>query len=310
MFTSRKSSLIRKAVFPIAGIGSRFLPITLAVPKEMIPIIDVPLLHFAVAEALEAGIDECVFVVSPDRDQQRVIEDYFCDNGVLERRLQAAGKGDQAVKWREMLPMPEKLSFLEQDRPLGLGHAIWLTRTIVGNESFAVLLPDELLFSRPGCLSRLTEAYGNGSGGFLLAMQHVSRDSCGRYGMLDIGTLNEAAVGAETVALHGVKEKPAPEDAPSTLAIIGRYILPAAIFSLLKPSGKLRDGEDVLLTDALGALIAEGTAAHGLLFEGERFDCGHKEGFLAAIVASARKRDDLGAAFNAMLVRSTTGAIS
>lgn len=287
------SSSIRKAIFPIAGIGSRFLPFTLAVSKEMIPIIDTPLLHFAVAEALEAGIEECIFVVSPERDQQRIIEDYFCDNGILERRLRMAGKGEQAFRWRALLPSPKKVRFMEQERPLGLGHAIWLTREAVGDERFAVLLPDELLVSRPGCLSRLKAAYGERNDGFMLAMQQVPRDSCHLYGILDVGSLTEAAIREEPVALRGLIEKPSPKDTPSRWAIIGRYILPANIFSLLKPSGRVQEGEDTPFTDALLALIASGASAYGLLFEGERYDCGDKRGFLAATIANARKREDL-----------------
>ena len=289
---------IRKAIFPIAGIGSRFLPLTLAVPKEMIPIVDTPLLHHAVAEALEAGVEECIFVISPERGQRRVIEDYFCDNGALERRLRSAGKGDQIARWRALLPRPKRVRFVLQDRPLGLGHAIWLARELVGEESFAVLLPDELLVSRPGCLAGLTAAAAASGArdGFLLAMQPVAQAACSRYGILDVGALDEDAIGAQPVDIRGVVEKPAPEAAPSRLAIIGRYLLPAAVLPLLAPGGELRDGEETPLTDALAALIAAGAPAQGLLFSGERHDCGDKGGFLAATVACARRRDDLAGA--------------
>ena len=293
---------VRKAIFPVAGIGSRFLPLTLAVPKEMIPVVDTPLLHHAVAEALEAGVEECIFVVSPERGQRRVIEDYFCDNGALEHRLRSAGKADQAARWRALLPRPRRVRFVAQERPLGLGNAIWLARRLVGEEDFAVLLPDELLISRPGCLARLTAASaapGAPGGGFLLAMQPVARAACSRYGILDVGdvgALDEDAIGAQPVDILGVAEKPAPEAAPSRLAIIGRYILPAAVLPLLAPGGELREGEETPLTDALAALIAQGAPARGLLFSGERYDCGDKAGLVAATLACARKRDDLAGA--------------
>ena len=290
MTSSQPSSPVRKAIFPIAGIGSRFLPLTLAVSKEMIPIIDTPLLHYAVAEALEAGVEECVFVIASGGDQRRVIEDYFCDNGALERRLESAGKGDQAAAWNARLPRPKSLRFIEQERPLGLGHAVWLAREVIGNESFALLLPDELLFSEPGCLRALVEAHGNERDGFLLAMQQVPHEACHRYGILDVGGID---IGNEPVALHGLVEKPAPKDAPSNLAIIGRYLLPASIFPLLAPSGQLHDGEDTPLTDALAALIEQDAPTRGLLFSGERYDCGDKGGLLAATLACAAKRDDL-----------------
>ena len=350
---SRNSSLmspdkspppIRKAIFPIAGIGSRFLPLTLAVPKEMIPIIDTPLLHYAVAEALEAGIEECIFIIAPQRDQRRVIEEYFCDNGALERRLHSAGKGDQTARWRALLPRPKRVLFVEQERPLGLGHAIWLARERMGEESFAVLLPDELLISRPGCLASLTAANaasdtGKGNG-FLLAMQHVPQEICHRYGILDVGPSShasarpasssaralrgergetsprknargaggdlppkkaETALGTTPVDILGVVEKPVPETAPSCLAIIGRYILPPTIFPLLAPKGRLHNGEDTPLTDALAALIAQGVPARGLLFDGERYDCGDKGGFLAATLSQARKRPELAGMLQEML---------
>ena len=372
---------VRKAIFPVAGIGSRFLPLTLAVPKEMIPIIDTPLLHFAVAEALDAGIEECVFVVAPERGQRRVIEDYFCDNGALEKRLASAGKGAEAARWRGVLPRPKRVRFVEQAAPLGLGHAIFSARECVGEEPFAVLLADELLRGVPGCLASLASAFSGVEGEVLLAMQEVAPEDCRRYGILDLGparrntffsrpqshpdlsgisprrgssalaenplsdpqshldsgetsprresiiTAENPSVGSQShldssetsprresiltaknpsahpqsrpdssetsplpQAVRGVVEKPATGAAPSRMAIIGRYILPPSIFPLLQPRGELRGGEETPLTDALGALMARGAPCYGLRFDGERYDCGSKEGFLAATFAFAREQ--------------------
>ena len=279
-------SRIRKAIFPIGGTGTRFLPLTLATPKEMIPIVDTPLLHFCVSEAIEAGCEECIFVISNEYNQQTIIENYFSNNGVLERRLRAAGKSEQAEKWRAKLPTPDAVHFVEQKHPLGLGNAIWLSREIIGDESFAVLLPDELLFAKPGCLSSLVSAYHEQKDGFLLAMQQVEQKECHRYGILDIGGKK---VGGEPVELHGVIEKPAPENAPSNFAIIGRYILPADVFELLQPSEKVEEGkEDTPLTDALETLIESNASTYAMLFNGERYDCGSKEGFLAATLARSK----------------------
>lgn len=279
-------SRIRKAIFPVGGTGTRFLPLTLAMPKEMVPIIDTPLLHFTVSEAIEAGVDECIFVISNEYNQKSIIENYFSNNGVLERRLRAAGKGEEVEKWRAKLPAPRSVRFVEQKRPLGLGNAIWLSREIVGDESFAVLLPDELLFAKPGCLSSLVWAYQEQKNGFLLAMQQVEREECHRYGILDIGS---GKVGDEPAELQGVVEKPAPENTPSNFAIIGRYILPACVFELLRPSEKVEEGsEDTPLTDALETLIKGSSPTRAMLFSGQRYDCGSKEGFLAATLARSK----------------------
>ena len=281
-----KPSRIRKAIFPIGGTGTRFLPLTLATPKEMIPIVDTPLLHFCVFEAIEAGCEECIFVISNEYNQQSIIENYFSNNGVLERRLRAVGKSTQAEKWRTKLPMPDALHFVEQKHPLGLGNAIWLSRKIIGDESFAVLLPDELLFAKPGCLSSLVSVYHKQKDGFLLAMQQVKQSECHRYGILDIGC---GKVEGESVELHGVIEKPTLGNAPSNFAIIGRYILPVDVFELLQPSEKVEEGkEDTPLTDALETLIKSNVSTYAMLFNGERYDCGSIEGFLAATLARSR----------------------
>ncbi|MCY4035587.1 MAG: sugar phosphate nucleotidyltransferase [Hyphomicrobiales bacterium] len=281
-----KPSHIRKAIFPIGGTGTRFLPLTLAMPKEMIPVVDTPLLHFCVLEAIEAGCEECIFVISDEYNQRNIIENYFSNNGVLERRLRAAGKSEQAEKWRAKLPTPDTLHFVEQKHPLGLGNAIWLSREIIGDESFAVLLPDELLFAKPGCLSSLVSAYRKQKNGFLVAMQQVEQEECHRYGILNVG---DGKVADEPVELYGVIEKPAPGSAPSNFAIIGRYILPADVFKLLQPSEKVEEGkEDTPLTDALEVLIKSSVSSRAMLFNGERYDCGSKEGFLAAILARSK----------------------
>ena len=315
MSASSLSAPIRKAIFPVAGIGSRFLPLTLAVPKEMIPIIDTPLLHFAVSEALEAGVEECIFVVAPERGQRRVIEDYFCDNGALERRLESAGKGGEAARWRGLLPRPKRVRFVEQAAPLGLGHAIFSARECIEEEPFAVLLPDELLRGTPGCLASLVFAASGACDEVLLAMREVSAEACRNYGILDLDVSGDSArrntffsrpqshpdlsgisprrEGSENLpprqAVRGVVEKPAAGAEPSRMAIIGRYILPPSIFPLLQPRGALRGGEETPLTDALGALMAGGAPCFGLRFDGERYDCGSKEGFLAATFALAKE---------------------
>ena len=253
---------IRKAIFPVAGIGSRFLPATLAVPKEMIPVVDTPLLHHAVAEALQAGVEECIFVVAPERGQRRVIEDYFCDNGALERRLQSAGKGEQAAHWRARLPRPKRVSFALQERPLGLGDAIWQARDMVGDEHFAVLLPDDLLL--PGWLPHAAAP----PAGFALAAQPVAPADCRKYGILQV----------RGQTIYGLVEKPPPGEEPSNLAIVGRYILPPEIFAVL-------EGCD--LTDALTALLARGVSGRAVACPGRRFDCGSRDGLVAATIALA-----------------------
>ena len=280
---------IRKAVFPVAGLGTRLLPATKALPKELLPIVDRPLIQYAIDEARAIGVEEFIFVTSRSRP---FLEAYFGDNPELTRTLEERGKNDLLASL-DGLPSPDQVFYAKQDEPLGLGHAVWCARDLVGDEPFAVLLPDDLVLSKTPCLEQLADAYEE-TGGNVVAVIDVPREQTARYGILDVKSDDGRLAG-----VRGLVEKPAPEDAPSTLSIIGRYILQPEVFSHLD-RGERGAGGEIQLTDAMARMIGS-APFHGLRFEGVRYDCGNKIGFLAANIAFALARPDIGAEARAVL---------
>jgi len=273
---------VRKAIFPVAGLGTRFLPATKVMPKEMLPVVDKPLIQYAVEEARAAGIEDLILVTGRGKN---VMEDHFDHAIELESVLAERGKEAELRHIRDDFPEPGRMSYTRQRQALGLGHAIWCAKQLVGNEPFAVLSADDLILSEPGCLAQMMEAYHE-VGGNVVAVEDVPREQTSRYGILDVieddGRLASA---------RGLVEKPAPEDAPSTLSIIGRYILQPEVFIHLDKHEKGAGGE-IQLTDAIDKTIGD-IAFHGFRFQGQRFDCGSKAGFVAANVAYALSREDM-----------------
>lgn len=281
---------IRKAVFPVAGMGTRFLPATKSIPKEMLPLVDRPLIQYAVDEAREAGIEQFIFISAAGKG---ALEDYFDTAATLENRLQAAGKTD-ALAAIERTRMPEgALTILRQAKPLGLGHAVRQARQLIGDEPFAVLLPDDVIKGQPGALKQMVQAHAV-AGGHMVATMDVPRAATSAYGVLDI----DHEVGRIAHA-RGMVEKPRADIAPSTKAVIGRYILDSAIFDRLD---KLRPGAggELQLTDAINADVAA-VGVTGFSFAGERFDCGSIQGFVQATAAFALDRPELRDAFEMFL---------
>ena len=275
-------SRIRKAVLPVAGLGSRFLPVTKAVPKELLPILDTPILSYAIEEAKQAGIEEFIFVSARGKD---AIADYVDAQTELTRQLRENGKVEQAELVQATALLPGNATFIRQDRPLGLGHAVWCARNAVGNEPFVVILPDDVILAKEPCTRRMVEAH-NRYGGNLAAVVEVPKEHVSRYGILNV----ERDDGQCAMA-SGLVEKPDPDTAPSNLAIIGRYVLGPGIFDTLSTLGAGSGGE-IQLTDAIAERI-ERESFHGVRFEGQRFDCGSREGYLEATISFALARDDL-----------------
>jgi len=275
---------VRKAVFPVAGLGTRILPATKAMPKEMLTVVDRPLIHYAVEEAKAAGIEQFYFVTGRAKSS---LEDHFDHAYELEATLRERGKDAQLAELQSWLPAPGQVAYTRQQQPLGLGHAVWCARHLVGDEPFAVLLVDDLMVCEPPCLKQLVDAYAE-TGGNVVAVVEVPREQTSRYGVLDIveddGRLARA---------KGVVEKPKPEEAPSNLTIIGRYIIQPEIFAHLEKA-RPGAGNEIQLTDGLAALIAEGQKFFGLRAAGRRFDCGDKLGFLEANVALGLGHPELG----------------
>jgi len=273
---------IRKAVLPVGGLGTRFLPATKAIPKEMLPVVDKPLIQYGVEEARAAGIDEIIFVTSRGKS---ALEDHFDHQAELMQWLEARGKTAELALAGGMQLPAGKISYTRQPEALGLGHAVWCARHLVGREPFAVILPDDLVLHPRGCLAQLVEAYGE-VGGNLVAVEDVPREQTGRYGILDVVSDDGRLAKAK-----GLVEKPDPAVAPSTLSIIGRYILQPEIFDELDRQESGAGGE-IQLTDAMARTIGR-QPFHGLRFEGKRFDCGSRAGLLEANLAYALARDDL-----------------
>ncbi|MEL6217317.1 MAG: UTP--glucose-1-phosphate uridylyltransferase [Pseudomonadota bacterium] len=292
---------IRKAVFPVAGLGTRFLPATKAVPKEMLTLVDRPLIQYAVDEARAAGIEQFIFVTANGKS---ALEAHFDAAPVLEQSLAAKGKSDLLEALEETRLPAGSVAFVRQPEALGLGHAVWCARHLIGNEPFAVILPDDVIASRQPCLAQMIGARACGCGNMVAAME-VATEAISSYGCLDVVGRNGRIVQA-----RGVVEKPAPEAAPSRLAVVGRYLLEPTVLQHLDRVGPGAGGE-IQLTDALAADI-ETSGLSGLVFEGERFDCGSKQGFLEATVAFALSRPDLAPnlrqAFSARLARNAIAA--
>jgi UTP--glucose-1-phosphate uridylyltransferase len=274
---------IRKAVFPVGGLGTRFLPATKAMPKEMLPVVDKPLIQYAVEEAREAGIEEFIFVTGRSKT---AIEDHFDHSYELETTLRDRSKEAQIAAISSWMPHPGQVAYTRQQVPLGLGHAVWCARNLVGEEPFAVLLADDLILADTPCLKQMIEAQ-RGTDGSMVAVMEIPREHTNRYGILDVD-----ADDGRLVSVKGVVEKPDPTVAPSNLSIIGRYILQPEIFDHLSRVGR-GAGNEIQLTDALAELIRGNKPFHGLRFDGKRFDCGDKVGFLQANIAFALARSDM-----------------
>jgi UTP--glucose-1-phosphate uridylyltransferase len=275
---------IRKAVFPVAGLGTRFLPATKAMPKEMLTVVDRPLIQHVVDEAIEAGIEHLIFVTGRNKG---VIEDHFDLQYELQRTLEERGKKAELAVLAEAQPEAGATSFTRQQAPLGLGHAVWCARELVGREPFVVLLPDVLIKGKPSCTRQMVDAYNAiGEAANIIAVEEVPKEQVSSYGVVGVGERT-----GKSFKLTGMVEKPKPADAPSNLIITGRYILQPEIFDLLETQQKGAGGE-IQLTDSLLRLLKT-QPGYGYQFEGKTYDCGSKLGFLAANVAYALDRDDL-----------------
>jgi len=273
---------VRKAIFPVGGLGTRFLPATKAMPKEMLPVVDKPLIQYAVEEAQAAGIEDFIFVTGRGK---HTIEDHFDVSFELDTMLRKRNKTDMLAAIRSWMPSPGQISYTRQMEPLGLGHAVWCARHLIGNEPFAVLLADDLVLSQEACLKQMVDVHDD-VGGSVVAVMDVPREHTNRYGILDVKSDD-----GRLVSVSGLVEKPDPSVAPSTLSIIGRYILQPEVFDHLDKQEKGAGGE-IQLTDAIAATLGSESFC-GLRFEGRRFDCGDKAGFLEATIAFALSRDDL-----------------
>jgi len=283
---------VRKAIFPVAGLGTRFLPATKAIPKEMLPVLDKPLLQHAVEEARAAGIEDFVFVTGRGK---RAIEDHFDADIELNTTLEKRGKTEALELLRRTELEPGRLFYTRQQLPLGLGHAVWCARDFIGSDPFAVILPDDFVLAEKPCMHQLVEVY-EAHGGNVVAVIDVPREQTNRYGILDVKSDD-----GRLAVISGLVEKPKPEEAPSTLSIIGRYILQPEVMQHLGDQTRGAGGE-IQLTDAMARLVG-GQPFHGLRFEGRRFDCGDKVGFLEAAVAHAMRQPELAPLMTEMLRR-------
>jgi UTP--glucose-1-phosphate uridylyltransferase len=282
---------IRKAVFPVAGLGTRFLPATKAMPKEMLTVVDRPLIQIVVDEAREAGIEHLIFVTGRNKS---LIEDHFDKQYELESTLRRRGKSSELADLENDLPGAGQTSFTRQQEPLGLGHAIWCARHLVGNEPFAVLLPDMIMKAEPGCLQQMIDVYNGRSGGNVVAVEEVAWDQVHRYGVVAATDWKD-----NHFAISGMVEKPSRERAPSNLIISGRYILQPEIFDELEKQEPGAGGE-IQITDAMIGLMSK-QPFHGVKYVGTTYDCGDKVGFLAANVAFALEHEVLAPAFRQAL---------
>lgn len=274
---------VRKAVFPVAGLGTRFLPATKAMPKEMLPINDRPLIQHVYEEARDAGIEEFIFVTGR---QKEMLEEHFDYQPELMQTLESRGKDDMAAKVRDCEMPAGKLFLTRQPRPLGLGHAIWCAKKLIGDEPFAILLPDDLVLNKQGCLSQMIDVY-NEHGGNVVAVKNVPKEETSKYGIVD--TDNESD---KTVAIKGLVEKPDPANAPSTLSVVGRYILQPDVLDHLA-AFETGAGNEIQLTDSMAKLIGD-QPFNGLRFDGEHFDCGSRLGFIEANIAYGLADQDIG----------------
>ena len=274
---------VTKAIFPVAGLGTRFLPATKSVPKEIMTLVDRPLVQYAIDEARAAGIKEFIFVTSRGKG---ALEDYFDHSPVLEQELRKKGKNDLLEVLKSTNMDSGAIAYIRQHKALGLGHAVWCARRLIADEPFAVILPDDVIAGEKPCLQQMVEAYAE-TGGNMVAAMEVAPEKTSSYGVLDV----KEDMGS-VVSVNGMVEKPKAEDAPSNLAVIGRYILSP---SVLRNLNQLKQGAggEIQLTDAIAADISSDVPVYGYRFEGERFDCGSKSGFLQATVAFALERKEL-----------------
>ena len=280
---------IRKAVFPVAGLGTRFLPATKAIPKEMLPIIDSPLIQYAVDEAREAGIEQMIFVTGRGKS---AIEDHFDIAYELEKTMSERGKSLEVLEPTRL--GPGNCAYVRQQEPLGLGHAVWCARDIVGDEPFAIFLPDEFMHGTPGCMKQMVDAYQR-LGGNVISVLEVPQDKVSSYGVIAPG----GREGAVTEVL-GLVEKPKIEDAPSNLILSGRYILQPQVMRVLETQEKGAGGE-IQLTDAMAQMIGS-QPFHAVTFDGKRYDCGSKVGYIEANLAVALGRPDMAAEIRAIAI--------
>ena len=286
------SQKVRKAVFPVAGLGTRFLPATKAVPKEVLPLVDRPLIQYAIDEAREAGVTDLIFVTAKGKS---ALENYFDGAPDLVRSLKAKGKTDLLAAIEPSNMASGAISYIRQQEALGLGHAVWCARRLIGDEPFAVILPDDVIASDQPCLSQMVDAFEQ-TGGNIVAAMSVPESQISSHGVIDPKGRN-----GRLVEMKGMVEKPDAQDAPSNLAVIGRYILNSSVMANLAAM-KVGAGGEIQLTDAIADDIRHGVATYGCQFEGQRYDCGSKAGFLQATVAFALARDDLRQEFGDFLV--------
>ena len=282
---------VTKAIFPVAGLGTRFLPATKAVPKEIMTLVDRPLIQYAIDEARAAGIKEFIFVTSRGKS---ALEDYFDIAPELESTLRKKGKTEMLEELKSTNMDSGAIAYIRQHKALGLGHAVWCARRLVGNEPFAVILPDDVIAAEKPCLQQMVEAHEE-TGGCMVAAMEVPQEKASAYGVIDV----KEDFGS-MVSVQGLVEKPPADEAPSNLAVIGRYILTPKIMQNLNKI-KTGSGGEVQLTDAIDAELKEGRDVFGYRFRGQRFDCGSKAGFLQATVAFGLARPDLGEEFGSYL---------
>ena len=271
--------MIKKAIFPVGGLGTRFLPATKALPKEMLPVVDKPLIQYAVEEAAAAGIEEFIFVTGRNKTP---IEDHFDHSFELEETLFAKGKAAALETVRSMIHEPGTVAYVRQQEPAGLGHAVWCARHLIHDEPVAILLADDLILG-PSCLAEMVASY---QGGNMVAVMDVPKSETGSYGIITPG-----ADHGQLIEVSGLVEKPDPANAPSNIGVVGRYIIESEVFAQLGTQDR-GAGNEVQLTDALARQIGK-VPFHGFRFSGERFDCGSKIGFIQANIAFAMSRDDL-----------------
>ncbi len=274
---------IRKAVFPVGGLGTRFLPATKSMPKEMLPVVDKPLIQYAYEEAMDAGIEQFIFVTGRNKN---AISDHFDQSYELNCILKDKGKTEALDEITQWMPDAGSIVFTRQQTPLGLGHAVWCARQFINNEPFVVLLADDLILSDQPCIGQMIDAHDQ-TGGHMVAVQDVPQEQTNKYGILDIAEDMNRLIRA-----RGLVEKPAPEVAPSRSAVIGRYILQPEIFDYLERQQAGAGGE-IQLTDAIMASMSQ-HPVHGFRFDGTRFDCGSRSGFLQANIAFALNHPELG----------------
>ena len=274
--------MVKKAIFPVGGLGTRFLPATKALPKEMLPVVDKPLIQYAVEEAIEAGIEEFVFVTGRNKT---AIEDHFDHSVELESTLKTHGKDQALATVHDMMRDPGSVIYVRQQEPAGLGHAVWCARHIIKDEPVAIILADDLILGK-SCLAEMVDAYDTSGGGNMVAVMDVPPSQTGSYGIVTPGKID-----GTSIEVQGLVEKPAPEIAPSTLAVVGRYIIQPQVFTSLATQER-GAGNEIQLTDALAKQIGK-APFKGLRFSGTRFDCGSKLGYLQANIAFALERPDM-----------------